>query len=142
MGVAVGVGFGVLVGVAVGVGVGGSEGGGVTKPEPLGKGVKVGSGVGSPGNDSIADGPGDGDGPGEGLVGTKIGSDDTGVPVGLASATPPPGRAKVTSIAPTIRPARARPRAARIGNRLFPDDTGRRRGYVTPAASPPTGRRW
>jgi hypothetical protein len=29
-----------------------------------------------------------------------------------------------------------------IGSRPPPDATGRRRGYVTPAASPATGKRW
>jgi hypothetical protein len=29
-----------------------------------------------------------------------------------------------------------------IGVRLPPDDTARRLGYVTPAASPATGKRW
>jgi len=29
-----------------------------------------------------------------------------------------------------------------IGSRLVPDETARRLGYVTPAASPATGKRW
>lgn len=63
-------GFGVFVGVGVGVGVGGIDGGGVTKPELVGNGEKLGGGVGSPGNDSMADGPGDGAGLGDSLGGT------------------------------------------------------------------------
>lgn len=141
VGVGFGVGFGVGLGVLVGVGVGWpSVGVGVRPGVSVAKGVGE-PGVGSGGNETT--GGGLGAAVGVGVVCTKIGSEETGVLVGEALATPPPpGRANVTSMAPTTRPARASPSAARIGSRLVPDDAGRRLGYVTPAASPATGKRW
>jgi len=126
----------------VGLGVGGRLGGAVKKPESVGATEGPGdSGVGSGGKDT--NGGELGVGPGVGVVCTKMGCDRRGVGVGVTTATPPPlGRANATSIAPIIRPMTASTSAARIGSRLPPDAATRRLGYVTPAASPATGRRW
>ena len=146
VGVAVGVGVGFLVGVGVGwpcvgVGVGLMDGGGVTMGDADGPIDPLGNGVGSAGNEKNGAGVGEGDG--VGVMGTKIGSDETGEGVALADAAPPPpGRAKATSMAPMTSPTRASASAAMIGSRLPPDATARRLGYVTPAASPATGKRW
>ena len=142
VGVGGGVGFlvGVGVGLFVGVGVGMPDGGGVPNGVSVGTTIWLGVGVGRPGKDW-----GGSEGPAVGVVvgWTKIGSDETGVPVGEAFATPPPpGRRKLTSSAPTTNPVIASARAAMIGTRLVPDDAARRLGYVTPAASPATGKRW
>jgi hypothetical protein len=143
----VGVGVGFCVGFTVGVGVGGGgvgvammEGGGVTKPESLGKTMGDGEpGVGSPWNVSIGATVGDG----VALANCeKTGSDETGDPVATAMPGFEGGRARLTRIAPMTRPASASRSAATIGSRLVPDATARRLGYVTPAASPATGRRW
>ena len=144
VGVGVGGGVGFLVGVGVGwpcVGVGVTDGGGVTKGDSDGPIVALGKGVGKGWKVTI--GGGDGAAVGVGVMGTKIGSDETGEGVPVAEATPPPpGRAKATSMAPMTSPTRASASAAMIGSRLLPDATARRLGYVTPAASPATGKRW
>jgi len=150
VGVGVGVGFGVGFGVrdgvgvgwpGVGLGVGSTEGGGLMRPESVGARLGLSKGVGNGANDTT--GGALGVGPAVGVVCTKIGCDRSGLGVGVTTATTPPfGRARPTSTTPTIKPASASARAARTGSRLFPDATAPRLGYVTPAASPATGKRW
>jgi hypothetical protein len=115
------------------------DGGGLIKPESVGASDGDGvPGVGSGAKVWITGTVGDG----VGVIWTKIGCDSCGDGVGEPVATPPPGRAKATSMAPITSPTSARARAARMGSRLPPDATARRLGYVTPAANPATGKRW